>query len=135
MDFVVDFLIFVVSFLELLELLDWLFWGDWNISSFDLKSSLSLLDVDSGRLGGGSRWFCCRLGLFMGILVFKGFNLNFLFLVLFARPKCLRSCILCPIFMNICMFLWGCGLVGLVLGVGLLFSMLACLVGCSLGIF
>ena len=64
MDFFVDFLMFVVSFLEFLELLDWLFWGDWNISSFVLKSSLSLLDVDSGRLGGGSRWICCRLRLY-----------------------------------------------------------------------
>ena len=33
------------------------------------------------------------------------------------------------------MFLWGCGLVGLVLGVGLLFGLLTWVVGFSLGIF
>ena len=96
-----------------------------------LKSSLILLDVDVSRLGGGSGLLCCRLWPLGGILVLMGF----IFLVLFARPKCFSNCIFCPIFINICMFFWGCGLVGLVLGVGLLLCMLVCLVGCSLGIF
>ena len=92
-DFVVeDFLISVVSFSELLEWLflgDWLggFWGDWIISSLALKSSLILLDVGLGRLGGGSRWFVVDLGLFWGFWFSRGLILVFFFLCFLQVPN------------------------------------------------